>query len=107
MGAEMIKVTVLYPNSQSAKFDMDYYLGRHMPLVREKSGSACKGIAVDQGLAGGAPGSEAAYIAIGHILYDSVDAFQAVFAHHGQTLLADVPNFTNVQPVIQISEVKT
>lgn len=103
----MIKVTVLYPNSPAAAFDMGYYLRKHMPLVRERSGAACKGMMVDQGLAGGTPGSAAAYIAMGHILYDSVEAFQAVFAQHGPVLLADIPNFTNVQPVIQISEVKT
>lgn len=102
----MIKVSVLYPDAPGVRFDMDYYLGRHMPLVREKSGPACKGIAVDQGLAGGAPGSAATYVAMGHILYESVEAFQAVFAQHGQALLADIPNFTNAQPVIQISDVK-
>jgi uncharacterized protein (TIGR02118 family) len=102
----MIKVTVFYPNSPGAKFDMDYYVGKHMPLVREKSGLACKGMAVDQGLAGGAPGSAATYVAMGHILYGSVEAFRAVFTEHGQVLLADIPNFTNVQPVIQISDLK-
>ncbi len=102
----MIKVSVLYPNSSEARFDMNYYLGKHMPLVREKSGSTCRGMTVDLGLAGGAPGSPAAYVAMGHILYDSVEAFQAVFAQHGPALLADIPNFTNVQPIIQISDVK-
>ena len=53
----MIKVDVLYPNSPGAKFDMDYYLNKHMKLVAEKSGSACKGMAVEQGIAGGAPGA--------------------------------------------------
>ncbi|HTR83835.1 MAG TPA: EthD family reductase [Reyranella sp.] len=102
----MVKVSVLYPNVPGVRFDMDYYLGKHMALVREKSGLACKGIEVDHGLAGGAPDSAATYVAMGHILYDSVEAFQAVFAEHGPTLLADIPNFTNVQPVIQISDVK-
>jgi uncharacterized protein (TIGR02118 family) len=101
----MIKVSVLYLDAQGVRFDMDYYLGKHMPLVREKSGPACKGIAVDQGLSGGASGSAATYVAMGHILYESVEAFQAVFAQHGQVLLADIPNFTNAQPVIQISDV--
>ncbi|HEX7884022.1 MAG TPA: EthD family reductase [Afipia sp.] len=101
----MIKVSVLYPNSPSVRFDMDYYRGKHMPLVREKSGPACKGIEVDQGLAGGAPGSAATYVAMGHILYESVEAFQAVFAQQGAAFLADIPNFTNAQPVIQISSV--
>ncbi len=102
----MIKVSVLYPNTPGATFDMDYYVGKHMPLVRERSGTACKGVAVDQGLAGAGPGAPAAYIAIGHILYDTAEDFQAVFAAHGQALLADIPNFTTVQPVIQISAVR-
>lgn len=103
----MIKVSVLYPNSPGATFDMDYYLERHMPLVREKSGPACKGTAVDQGLAGGAPGAPATYLAMGHMLYETVEDFQSVFAKHGEALLADIPNFTNTQPVIQISAVRS
>ena len=102
----MIRVNVLYPNSPDAKFDMNYYLTKHMPMVREKSGAACKGVAVEQGIGGGAPGAPATYIAMGHLSFDSVEAFQTVFAQHGQALLADIPNFTNVQPVIQVSDVK-
>jgi len=102
----MIKVSVLYPNVPDAKFDMDYYLTKHMPMVNEKSAGACKSIAVEQGLAGGAPGAPATYVAMGHLTYDSLETFQAVFAEHGATFLADIPNYTNVQPVIQISEVK-
>lgn len=101
----MIKVSVLYPNAPDVRFDMGYYISKHMPLVRQASGAACKGIEVDQGLAGGAPDSPATYVAMGHILYESVAAFQAVFAQHGAALLGDIPNFTNVQPVIQISDV--
>ena len=102
----MIRVNVLYPNSPGAKFDMDYYVTRHMPMVKEKSGAACKGMTVEQGVAGGAPDAPATYIAMGHLTYDSVEAFQAVFAQHGQTFLADIPNYTNVQPIIQISDIK-
>lgn len=103
----MIKVSVLYPNSPGATFDMDYYLERHMPLVRKKSGPACKGTGVDQGIAGGASGEPATYVAMGHLLYETVEDFQSVFAQHGEALLADIPNFTNTQPVIQISAVKS
>jgi uncharacterized protein (TIGR02118 family) len=102
----MVRVSVLYPAGMGAKFDMAYYLGKHIPLVREKSGPACKGVLVDEGLAGAVPGVSATYIAMGHILYDTVEDFQTVFAEHGQALLADVPNFTNTQPVIQISHVR-
>jgi uncharacterized protein (TIGR02118 family) len=102
----MIRISILYPNSPEATFDMDYYIGKHMPLVRERSGTACKGVSADQGIASAEPGLPAAYIAIGHILYDRIESFQEIFAQHGPSLLADIPNFTNVRPVIQISAVK-
>ena len=99
----MIKVSVLYPNNAGCKFDMAYYLDRHMPMVQEKLGPACKRMAVEEGIAGGAPGMPAA---MGHLYFDSTDAFQAAFAPHAQAILADIPNYTNTQPTIQISDVK-
>jgi uncharacterized protein (TIGR02118 family) len=47
----MIKVSVLYPNTSGAKFDMTYYLESHMPMVRDVMGGALKGLNVEQGLA--------------------------------------------------------
>ena len=38
--------------------------------------------------------------------FDSVDAFQQSFGPHAEEILGDLPNFTNVQPTIQISEIK-
>lgn len=102
----MIKVSVLYPAGDKANFNMEYYCQSHMPLVQQRLGAACKSIAVEQGLAGGAPGAPPPYVAMGHMYFDSVEAFQAAFASHAKELMADVPNFTNVQPVIQVSEVK-
>lgn len=102
----MIKVTVLYPNSPGAKFDMAYYTSNHMPMVQKKCGPACKSIAADLGLGGGEPGSQPTYIAIGYLTFESVEAFQAAFGPHAGPILADIPNYTNTQPVIQISEIK-
>jgi len=102
----MIKVSVFYPASESAKFDMDYYCKSHMPMVKENLGAACKNMAVDQGMAGGAPGAPATYVAMGHLYFDSVAAFQTAFGPHADAIMSDVPNYTNVQPVIQISDVK-
>ena len=50
----MIKVSVLYPNTAGCKFDMEYYLTRHMPMVQQKLGPACKRMAVEEGIVGGA-----------------------------------------------------
>jgi uncharacterized protein (TIGR02118 family) len=100
----MIKVSVLYPNSPDARFDMAYYTSKHMPMVQKKV-STCKGIAAEKGVAGGSPGSAPTYIAAGHLLFDSVEAFQSGFGPHATEIMADIPNYTNTQPVIQISEI--
>jgi uncharacterized protein (TIGR02118 family) len=102
----MIKISVLYPNTEGTSFDMGYYLDTHMPLVREKLGEACKGVAVEEGLAGGQPGSPATYAAMGHLYFETVDAFQAAFGPHAEAIMGDIPNFTQVQPSVQISEVR-
>jgi uncharacterized protein (TIGR02118 family) len=102
----MIKVSVLYPHSGAASFDMSYYLAKHMPMVKEKLGAACKSMAVEQGVAGGAPGAPPTYVAMGHLYFDSAEAFQAAFTPHAAAIMGDIPNYTKIQPVIQISEVK-
>jgi uncharacterized protein (TIGR02118 family) len=105
-GTTMVKVSVLYPHKDGANFDMNYYLTKHMPLVRQRLGAALKDLSVDQGVAGGAPNSPAPFVALGHLLFDSVPDVQSALGSHGAELMADVPNFTNIQPTIQISEVK-
>jgi uncharacterized protein (TIGR02118 family) len=102
----MIRVSVLYPHSAGARFDMDYYLNRHIPMVRDKLGSACKGVTVEQGLSGGGPGTAPAYEVLAHVLFESVQAFQAAFAPHANAIMADMPNYTEIQPITQISDVK-
>jgi uncharacterized protein (TIGR02118 family) len=102
----MIKVSIFYAQSANASFDMDYYVTKHMPMVRDKLGSACKGMAIDQGIGGGAPGTPPTYVAIGHFLCESVQAFQAAFAPHAKEIMADIPKYTKIQPIIQFSEVK-
>lgn len=66
----MRKVSILYPNEKGKKFDMHYYCDKHIQMVKETTGDACKSIAVEQGVAGGTPGSEATYIAMA--IYTSI-----------------------------------
>jgi uncharacterized protein (TIGR02118 family) len=102
----MIKVSVLYPNDPGGTFDMAYYLGTHIPLVQQKLSGALRGTAVDQGLGGTEPGSPPAYIAICHLLFDSVEAYKEAFEPHAQAIVGDIPNYTNTQPIVQVSAVK-
>ena len=101
----MIKVSVLYPNGEGIRFDMDYYCNKHIPMVQEKLGAACRGVAVEQGLGGAEPGSPASFVAMGHLLFDSIEDFQIAFGPHAATFMADIPNYTSIQPVVQISSV--
>jgi uncharacterized protein (TIGR02118 family) len=100
----MIKVSVMYPNSPGVRFDHEYYRDKHMPMVKAKMGAHCKFYTIDKGLAGGAPGVAAPYIAMGHLHCESIDAFQAGFGPHAQEIMGDIPNYTNSQPVILFSE---
>jgi uncharacterized protein (TIGR02118 family) len=102
----LIKVSVFYPHQPNARFDMTYYCEQHMPMVRRLLGSAIKNLAVEQGLSGGTPGAPALYIAMGHCYFDSVPAFLEAWTPHAAEILADIPNYTDLQPQFQISEVK-
>jgi len=102
----MIKVSVFYPNKEGARFDMGYYLQKHMPMVRQKMGAAVKSMGVEQGLAGGTPGAPITYRVIAHMTFDSMEAFQSAFGPQAESIMADVPNYTDLQPIVQISEVK-
>ena len=101
----MIKVSVMYPNQPDARFDHDYYRDKHMPMVKDKMGAACLYYTVDKGIAGGMPGQPPAYVAMVNIHVVSVEAFQAAFGPHVKTIMADVPNYTNIKPITLISEV--
>jgi uncharacterized protein (TIGR02118 family) len=53
-----------------------------------------------------APGSTPQSIAMGHLYFESLEVFQASFGPHTDEIVADVPNYTNIQPAVQLSEVK-
>jgi uncharacterized protein (TIGR02118 family) len=102
----MITVNVLYPNQDGAKFDMNYYLTSHIPMVKRLMGSALKGVVVEQGLGGGAPGAKAEYSTLCHLRFDSVEAFQEAFGPHAGKIQEDIANYSSVAPIIQVSDVK-
>lgn len=101
----MIKVSVLYPETPDGRFDMDYYRVKHVPLVIERCGGAIKRGEIEQGLADAMPGYAAPFRVTAHLIFESTELMQASFGHHLSEFLADVPNFTNIRPVLQIGEV--
>jgi uncharacterized protein (TIGR02118 family) len=102
----MISVNVLYRQTDSIKFNMNYYLDTHIPLISKLLGPALKGVLVQQGIAGGPPGSPPEFAVITVLRFDSMDSFQAAFGPHAPAVMADIVNFTNVEPSIQYSDVR-
>jgi len=101
----MASLSVVYPRTPGTSFDYDYYRDKHMPLVGQ-----CWG---DAGLTGGEAllgmntpdGSEAPYFAIGVIHFDTAESLQAALTgEHASNVIADIRNFTDAQPVIQINQ---
>ena len=102
----MIRISVMYGNGEGKKFDYDYYAGKHMALVHKRlDGRGLIRSEVDRGLAGGAPGAPAPCLAIGHLYFKSFEEFQAAIQPHAKELFDDVPNFTNILPQVQVSEI--
>jgi len=101
----MIKVAILYPNEEGKTFNMDYYSQKHMPMAARLFGDSLKAMSIDKGLANGTPGSPIPYLAIGYFYFENMASCQSIMSQHSAKLRADVANYTNVKPVILISEV--
>ncbi|MGI9531954.1 EthD family reductase [Lutimonas sp.] len=100
-----IKVSVLYPSGEGKHFDMDYYSTKHVALLVKLLGDAIVGASIEGGLGGAVPGEPPTYAAMGNLYFESMESFQKSFGPHAHTIMADVPNYTNIEPVTQISEV--
>ena len=102
----MIKVSAIYPSGEGKTFDMDYYQNNHAKLLKNLLGDALKGAENELGLGSAEPGSTAPFIAIGCLYFENMSDFQNSFGANAPEIMADVPNYTNIQPMVQISEVQ-
>jgi uncharacterized protein (TIGR02118 family) len=100
----MIMFTVLYPKTDDSRFDHEYYAEKHIPLVRARCGPM--GLVGSEFMRGmpGPDGSAPMYELIGSLIFESAETMQGALAANTAELMADVPNFTNIQPVAQIFE---
>lgn len=99
----MFKLTVLYPNTVGARFNHDYYRDSHMPMVKARLGAACLSYSIDKGLLSDA--GEPPFVGMCHIYANTAAEFHAAFAAHAAEIFADVPNYTDIAPTLQMSEV--
>ncbi len=100
----MVLVSVMYPSGSGASFDHDYYLQKHVPLVKERWNSmGLEEVRLVRGV-GTPDGGTPPYQVIALLSFRSMQDFQNAAQVHGQEIFADIPKFTNVQPVVQINE---
>ncbi|MGB3424173.1 MAG: EthD family reductase [Castellaniella sp.] len=102
----MIKVSVMYPYAAGVRFDHAYYRERHMPMVKRLLGAACLYYTVDKGISGAAPGSDPIYVAKCDFICMSIEAYRAALNPYLQEIWDDIANYTDIQPVLQVSEVE-
>jgi uncharacterized protein (TIGR02118 family) len=93
----MIRFSVLYPATEGASFDQDYYRDKHVPLAVRTWG--LDGAEIDKGLDG-------PYVAAVHFTFDSMEAMGAAMGVPGTgDVMADMANYTTIVPVTQTSEI--
>lgn len=99
----VIRISALYPNESGSRFDAADYLGRHEPLARKLfAPHGLLDIRSTTGVAG-LDGAPPAYWAISELTFTSRAAFDAAMAACGEAIFADIPNYTSVTPILQVS----
>jgi len=105
-GNEMFKVAILYSNGEGKTFDMDYYEKKHMPMVAGFLSKNLKFYEIDKGIAGRTPNDKVPYLAVGYFYIKDVAEYNKAIGKNIDAIINDFKNYTNIQPIIQISEVK-
>ena len=101
----LIKISVMYPYAEGKTFNMEYYETRHMPMVAGFLGSNLVKYTIEKGLSSGVPDRPLPFMAIGTFYVKSLSEYQAAVAPNRDAIRADFTNYTNVIPVILVSEV--
>jgi uncharacterized protein (TIGR02118 family) len=101
----LIKVSVMYPFAEGKTFDMEYYEKKHMPMVAAYLGSNLVKYTIEKGVASGIPNQPLPYMAVGTFYVKSLSDYQAAIAPNRDAIRADFANYTNVAPIILVSEV--
>jgi uncharacterized protein (TIGR02118 family) len=101
----LIKVSVMYPFAEGKTFNMEYYETKHMPMVAGFLGSNLVKYTIEKGLASGIPNQPLPYMAIGTFYVKNLSEYQAAIGPNRDAIRADFVNYTNIAPVILVSEV--
>jgi uncharacterized protein (TIGR02118 family) len=96
-------VSVVYPKTATSHFDHDYYMHKHMPLVQRTYGAhGMLSAKIFRGTSslGGAP----IYELIALLEFADMDSFLKAAGAHSDEVMADVPHFTDIRPLVQFND---
>lgn len=97
-------LTIMYPFEEGATFDADYYRDNHLTLIMDLYGAqAIRRFELRKPAE--VPGANPAFMGSVNIYIENQAAFDAAGAEHTETLVADVPNFSSVFPVVVVTEI--
>lgn len=102
----MFKVVILYPNGEDNTFDIDYYEKKHMPMVARFLGQNLKFYEIDKGISGRTANDKVPFVAIGYFYIKDVAEYNKAITQNRNEIISDFTNYTNIQPIIQINEIK-
>lgn len=100
-----VKISILYPYAEGKTFDMEYYTNKHMPMVAELFGEPLIRYDIEKGIAGRNPDEPLSYVAIGSFYFDTLESYKEAFGRNAERILNDIPNYTDIEPAVQISAV--
>lgn len=101
----LVKVSIMYPFAEGKTFNMEYYENVHMPMVARFLGSNLVKYTIEKGVASGIPNQPLPYMAIGTFYVKSIEEYQTAIGPNRDAIRADFVNYTNISPVILVSEV--
>ncbi|HVW24736.1 MAG TPA: EthD family reductase [Polyangiaceae bacterium] len=99
----MIRATFSYLSAPSAHFDFDYYVDRHVPLARRLLEPVR--IEVDRCVSAEERGSAPRAVCVAHLYFATLDDYYRGLETHGDALGRDVPNYTNAELEVLVSEI--
>lgn len=98
----MIRIVAIYPNTAGSRFDRAYYAGQHTALARsllEPLGLTKVSTILGDAALDGAPPP---FWAISEMHFSTREVFDSAMAVAGEALFADLANYTDTAPVLQI-----
>jgi uncharacterized protein (TIGR02118 family) len=96
-------VAVVYPKTANSTFDHDYYLTKHMPMVKRLwGGHGMTGAEVLRGT--GSLGGAEVYEIITLLSFPSQEEWLKAAGAHADEIMEDVPHFTNIRPIVQFND---